>query len=203
MTSVYRKPRCRNLRSFRSAWENEAMRRQKLTAAAILFLFKRHFFESSVIWFVEAFFLLRLQPIRKSKSWEISACEATRARLMDGGYYLWNTAVPVIDSALYLLLIALGNVLPAEELCCDVHSWAFNMKFNDKYEKLTAVFVPQTYYTHSRGAKTIWETWIGPKAPESKANRKISPFFWHRRALCGLNLVNTQTLIVNIQIFKS
>lgn len=59
-----------------------------------------------------------------------------RACLMDGGYYLWNTAVPVIDSALYSLLMVLGNVLPVEELCCDFHSSAFNMEFNEKYEKL-------------------------------------------------------------------
>lgn len=37
------------------------------------------------------------------------------------------------------------------------------MEFNDKYEKLMAVFVPQTYYTHSRGAKTILEARICPK----------------------------------------
>lgn len=51
------------------------------------------------------------------------------------------------------------------------------MKFNDKYEKLTAVFVPQTYYTHSRGARTIRETRIGPKAPQSKINRELFPVF--------------------------
>lgn len=28
------------------------------------------------------------------------------------------------------------------------------MEFNDEYEKLMAVFVPQAYYTSSRGAKT-------------------------------------------------
>lgn len=60
--------------------------------------------------------------IRKYKSSEKSAREATRACLMDGGYYLGNTAVSVIDSALYLLLTVLGNVLPVEELCCDFHS---------------------------------------------------------------------------------
>lgn len=138
--------------------------------------------------------------IRKYKSSEISACEATRACLMDGGYYLGNTAVPVIDSALYLLLTVLGNVLPVEELCCDFHSWAFNMEFNDEYEKLMAVFVPQTYYTRSRGAKTNWEGRICQNI--SQKVRKIFPF-WHHCVLNYLNLVSTQNNIISIQVLKS
>lgn len=110
--------------------------------------------------------------IRKYKSSEKSACEATRACLMDGGYYLWNTAVSVIDSTLYLLLTVLGNVLPVEELCCDFHSWAFNMEFNDEYEKLMAVFVPRAYYTRSRGAKTNWEAWICLNVSQTVQNKQ-------------------------------
>lgn len=51
------------------------------------------------------------------------------------------------------------------------------MKLNDKYEKLTAVFVPQTYYTHSRGGENYLRDLNRPKVPESKINRKIFPFF--------------------------
>lgn len=42
------------------------------------------------------------------------------------------------------------------------------MEFNDKYEKLMAAFVPQTYYTHGRGVKTILE---GPNLPRKQLLR--------------------------------
>lgn len=177
-------------------------RRDKNSLQKQFYFFKRNFFKSSVIWFVAALFLLALHSQGNLNHQKISACEAMAACLMDGGYYLWNTAVPVIDSVLYLLLMALGNVLPVEELCCDFHSWAFNVEFNDKYEKLTAVFVPQTHYTHSCRAKTILEARMVESISESKINRKIFPF-WHRHALYHLYLVNTQTLIASIQVFKS
>lgn len=63
-------------------------------------------------------------PLRQHDTW-----------LIDGDYYLWSTAVRVIDSALYLLLMVLGNVFPVEEHCCDFlhHPFAFNIEWNNKY----------------------------------------------------------------------
>lgn len=42
----------------------------------------------------------------------------------------------MIDNALYLLLIVLGNILPLQAPCYDFLGWAFNMELNDKYKSL-------------------------------------------------------------------
>lgn len=55
--------------------------------------------------------------------------------LMQGECYTWSTAVPVIDRALNLLLMDLGNVFPIKEHCCDFlhRPLAFNIEWNNKF----------------------------------------------------------------------
>lgn len=46
----------------------------------------------------------------------------------------------MIDSALYLLLIVLGNVLPVQEPCYDFLGGAFNMELNNKCKSLIFMY---------------------------------------------------------------